>query len=728
MPAPVVVEFTVAGIGKVNQAFMGIERASLQHAKRVATIEDRAQREKERALQKLAKETERWQRDEVKSAEKAQAAELKATQTAEREKQREVEKTARYMQQVRERSVNYATRLAVKEAEAEIREIKRVQKARTDFRRAIGGAAFSAGGRSVNQITGGAIGMVTGSLALGGGFAIADTVHHRLAAEKSAAQLVNAVTAGGTPPKGASVSEILSRASASSITTGMTKEDLVGGALSYARKAKGGDFEGAMKNMEFFGKMAKTTGADINDIAEAAGTLQSQNPNLKAPQMQQMLLDVYAQGKQGSMSMVDVAKQVGVLASTRNSYQGDSAANQRKLLALGQLAAPQGSVEEAGTFIKDLTLEAGKHAKDLKAMGVKFDKQGRMESPEQMIDAVFKSTKGDQTKIEKLFGARGTQLFGALGQSFNAAGGGDAGITAINKQMASVTEASMSSADLEKQFQQVMSTNSEKMSVAMEKIENELEGKLVPYMDKFADKMGDPEFLSNVTKLIDGMGTVADFFVKNPFEGIGAIVVAKVGADVTKAAIGETIKKLIAASFSGGGGGVTNVATSAAGGATSTAGKGVGGKLAAAGAIAAIAVASEQVGESAIDSMAHQKIMGRAKVQDLVGQVRSGKISPEQAQKIMDQAKADSMGLSGSIAGSQLTGMGALIGSVTGNRDNFASRAAGRQSEASQIANSNELAAAIKEMTAALKNQPIHKPSSPNDPSRTVSMAQRSVQ
>ena len=46
-----------------------------------------------------------------------------------------------------------------------------------------------------------------------------------------------------------------------------------------------------------------------------------------------MLLDVYAQGKAGSMSMVDVAKQVGTLASTRNSYQGDSASNQRKLLA-----------------------------------------------------------------------------------------------------------------------------------------------------------------------------------------------------------------------------------------------------------------------------------------------------------------------------------------------------------------------------------------------------------
>ena len=489
MPSPVVVDFRVAGIAQVDRAFRTVADASVRAEVARTKAVDKGTKDRERLEAKGAKEKERQLAQVTKAAEKAQAAELRGVEKAEKEKQRAVDRSAQYMARVRENSVNIASRLAEKQADAEIREMKKVNDARRRFATTITGAA----GSSFRGLVSGATSMAAGALTLGGGFAIADTIHKRLAAERSASLLVNQVTTGGVAPKGADVNSILNRASATSIATGRSKEELVGGALAYSRKAKGGDFEGAMANMSFFAKMAKTTGADINDISEAAGTLQSQNPKLKAPEMQQMLLDVYAQGKAGSMSMVDVAKQVGTLASTRNSYQGDSASNQRKLLALGQLAAPQGSIEEAGTFIKDMTLEAGKHSKELKAMGVKYNKTGQMESPEQMIDAVFKGTKGDQTKIEKLFGARGTQLFGALGQGFNAAGGGDKGIAAVNAEMKKVTEASMSSADLEKQFTQVMATNSEKMEVALTKIENALESKLLPYLDKFADKL--PELM-----------------------------------------------------------------------------------------------------------------------------------------------------------------------------------------------------------------------------------------
>ena len=117
-----------------------------------------------------------------------------------------------------------------------------------DARRRFATTITGAAGSSFRGLVSGATSMVAGALTLGGGFAIADTIHKRLAAERSASLLVNQVTTGGVAPKGADVNSILNRASATSIATGMSKEELVGGALallakSEGRRLRGGDGE-----------------------------------------------------------------------------------------------------------------------------------------------------------------------------------------------------------------------------------------------------------------------------------------------------------------------------------------------------------------------------------------------------------------------------------------------------------------------------------------------------
>ena len=495
--------------------------------------------------QKADKETDKLRTKGVKDALKAFDEELKAFVKAENSKEKAADKAANYRAMVQRNSAALAGRIAEQEVrDAESAE-KKKQAARERFGRGIGGSLSSLGGTAMRL--GGA------AMALGGGFAISDIVQKKFEAEKNAAMFVNQVTTGGKAPEGANVAAVMKQAKATALKTGLETNDVVSGALAYSQKAKGGDFNGAMDNMEFFAKMAKVTGADIKDVAGAAGTLQSQNPELgKDPAaMRQMLLDVYAQGKQGSMSMVDVSKQIGVLASTRNAYQGSTADNQRKLLGLGQLAAPEGTVEEAGTFIKDLTLEAGKHSKDLKKMGVKYNDRGQMESPEQMIDAVFKGTKGDQTKIEKLFGARGSALFRSLGQSYNGAGGGEAGITAVNKAMANVTGATMTNKDLDAQLEQSLSTPGEKFHKAVEQVSQIIEEKLTPYLEKFADKL--PELIPEIEKAVDAVAGFAEWFLDNPIKGIGAVILASVVKDMAGAAIGKAIASAISAAGSAAG-------------------------------------------------------------------------------------------------------------------------------------------------------------------------------
>ncbi len=273
--------------------------------------------------------------------------------------------------------------------------------------------------RGVGHSIGGMASLAGGVLGIGGGFAIAEIAGKELAAQKTAALLVNAVTTGGAPPPGANVASILVHASGVSRETGMGKEDVIGGMLEYSRKARGGDFEGVKANAGFFAKLSKVTGTDIRDIAGAAGTLQSQNTDLDAPQMQQMLLDVYAQGKAGSMSMIDVAAQMGTMASARSSFQGNAADNQRKLLALGQLAAPEGSVGEAGTYVKDLAqaLAHPRHVETLKQWGVQFDKFGAVASPgEPDRERVSRQQGQHQSDLGHLWSARRSHLSRARGR------------------------------------------------------------------------------------------------------------------------------------------------------------------------------------------------------------------------------------------------------------------------------------------------------------------------
>jgi hypothetical protein len=325
------------------------------------------------------------------------------------------------------------------------------------------------------------------------------------------------------------------------------------------------------------------------------------------------------------------------------------ATRQRKLLALGQLAAPQGTVEEAGTFIKDLVSEGAKHRKStkktmgLEQMGVKFDKYGRMESPEQMIESVMRGTKGDITKIEDIFGKRGTPLFRALQNPYIQAGGGEAGIAAVRKTMAGVTGATMDAAGLESQHEQIMSTPAAKFALAVNRIEETLKDKLEPRLAHFADKTL-PALIPKFEAIIDAASGFADWFADNPIKGVGAIILAAVTKDIAGAAIGEAVKAAILRMMAGGaaGGGVPGAA-GAAGAA--------GGIIPKAIAVAGAGLAGWEVGKALIDrSVAEQNasqtasVLGSAQASADAGAwsraARAGKVTPAQLAALQRRATA----------------------------------------------------------------------------------------
>jgi hypothetical protein len=527
---PVIIRFGLQGVPDVTRALATIEdrmaraeAATSESVKRGASTRvaaaNKEAAEREKASQKLAREVERDEQRATKAAEKA-----------EREKTRDTEKEAARREAIVRRSSEMAGRYAAQQAREEIREAERATSAleREHTKRArLRNASLQSMGSSVARGISGVGAMATQALSVGGGFLLGDVVHEQLKAGRLAAQLVNVVTTGKAPPAGANVANILGQATQVATETGMSKTDLVSAALNYAQHAKGGDFRGAMANMGFFAKMSQVTGASIEDIAMSAGTLQSQNQSLGAKEMQQMLLDVYAQGKMGSMSMVDVAKQMGTLGSQRSTFTGDVTRNQRELMALGQIVAPGGDIAEAGTFTKDLAAQALVKQDKLRGLGVKY-KNGLVDmTPTELVAQVFKGTHGDLGKIEKIFENRGGKVFGELEGTYTAAGGGDKGVAAVRAKMAEVAGATMTPEQLEQQHQQTMDQPIEKFSVALERLKDVVAQEVTPWIEKFSDQL--PILVPKIATIAQALGDFASTIINNPVPAALALFAKEMG-------------------------------------------------------------------------------------------------------------------------------------------------------------------------------------------------------
>jgi hypothetical protein len=576
---PVIIAFAAAGVQDVGRAFdtveqriVRMEQASTRAAEagsntrvRTAKAEGEA---KVRAVGGSAQAAERAEQMHTRAAEAQAAQRLRtiqkvsitsgdlAAKLAEKEisegrrTAREIERLEDWKMRVRIRSSEMAGRAATAEAREEA-------VARERFNRGIG----AAGGRALRGGLVGTVGQLTGmvgtGLAIGGGFALADIAHRELSAEKQAALIVNEVTRNGKAAQGASVESILGRSSQVSKETGMAKGEVLAGTLAYTRAAKQGDFATAMENMGFFAKIAKTTGSDISEVAQGAGLLQSQNPKLKAPEMRQMLLDMMAQGHEGNIPLNEMAGLAGIVGSARGTFAGGATVNQRKLLGLTQLARSEaGGSEEAARGIKQMAIEVDKPKKAalLRSWGVKYDAQGQIESPEQLILAALKGTGGNLLQLGQVFGTRSGGLMKHLSETYRTAGGGDKGLAAASAEMASVTKATTTPQDLEAQFSQLMSTPAERFQKTLNAISEVIAMRLEPLMAKLADKLeaGGPAIERFMQSILD----LAEWVIANPWKGLGdavALSIAKeLGSSVISAAAASAIKTSIGTALGSG--------------------------------------------------------------------------------------------------------------------------------------------------------------------------------
>lgn len=603
MAAPVVVRFQVEGVDAVQRAFRTVEDAVVRgetnavqvqarsSRERVSTADreardkvrllDREAREKIAAMKAADRAVDAAGKAGVREAEKNERDKTRIVAQAEKEKARLAEAGNRDKERAMARLASDASRWAredvrnTERAEAEKTRIaERAAKERSRFAATVTGAGIAGARAGMSRIGGIAAGVAGVALGLGGGFSIADSLQGTMSLQRNAALLANSAYIPGQN-KRVDPASLVARARASSITTGLDANELIEGTRGYV--AKSADLKGGLANMDFFGRVAKSTGSKFSDVTNAAGILRVQNKNLGEKEMKQLILDVVMQGKQGSVEMSDLAGSAGKIARTSSSYAGSQTENQRKLLGLSQIAMrTSGSVGEASTVMSNISADAMKHSTTMAAVLGKdaFNAKGQVaKGPDDFLADVMTKTGGNLQKIQAMgFGARSMKMFQALAPTFNeaeAAGGGvgtksgtKAGREAVMADMKAVTGATYSEKELGEDFKNIITTPAEQFEAALRQLKDELGSQLLPEFVKLVPTIKElvPVFV-DLTKtalpaFVDFIKSVAEFANQNrdmihniAAHPIGAIMAKEVTASIVKAGLGELLGKVLQTSL-----------------------------------------------------------------------------------------------------------------------------------------------------------------------------------
>jgi hypothetical protein len=293
-----------------------------------------------------------------------------------------------------------------------------------------------------------------------------------------------------------------------------------------------------------------------------------QNKNLDEPAMRQLLLDTVAAGRSGSVDMPELASHASAITKTSSSYAGSQLENQRKLLGLAQVGVRVGSVSEAATMLSNISGDASKHNADVTALlgqGT-FNAKGQIaKGPDEFIADVLAKTGGNRTKIQALgFGQRSLKMFDALLPTYNDAesaalkGGSSkaeataAARKAVMADTGQFTGATMTEASLNRDFSAVMQSSAERFESVTRELSTVVGEKLLPELVQLIPLIGD--LVPELKRFLDGMIAVARWALDHPFAGVAAAAGLAITSELTKAAIGETIKRFLTGGGSAGGG------------------------------------------------------------------------------------------------------------------------------------------------------------------------------
>ncbi len=553
------------------------------------------------ATQKLAR---RVERDQIRAAKKAEAAGIRAAKKVEAANVRAAKAAARVAKSESAKAAREAIRADkarwrnyTRNAKAAIRAQERAQKvAQSRAGRAVGFVRRSVGGTVGRAAT-----VVGGMASMAGGFVLANGLSGERRLQSKVSDLATQArdTEGA---QGLSYKQLKARAlgtaRAVGVSSGLGQDAVVDSMASV--QAVSGRSDLADKLAPYMAQLSNATGADLGDTGAAAGqVLQSvlmQLDGIKDPakksamalkQTMQIMDAVGGQAKIGSIEMRDMATEMAQLMSATSDYKGDVVALTTSLSAMSQTATAGGATNAAqsltalrnfsadliknGSKAKGVYAKAGIDVFERKVVegpnGQKKVVRSSLRDPMEIILDIMSKTGGDVGKISGMFGKRALKAVQPFQKLYTNAGGGAAGEAAIRGQYKKFRDAGLTPEQRKAAAADRLSDPDRQFNSAMAGLQDAAGKELLPAFTAL---------IPEIVKLTPAIGQAVRMLVrftealsKNPIKGVGALILAKLSADILSAGIGSGIKSILtkmfaslAASQAG-----TTAATTAAGGA-----------------------------------------------------------------------------------------------------------------------------------------------------------------
>lgn len=535
-------------------------RAQLQEIRRLA-------RERNREHRQLLQEVAREERKAAREAEKLARSVAREKAKAEREAAKAARASARELDRFATRTSHRATRFLMPNA-----------------------PLASMARRGALDIARG-YGIETG---------LGSAMQRGISLEARATQLSQAAympAASGAASKLQDPKKLIAEVQAIGDSLAMPYEDAMGALEAFVTKT--GDLATGRSILEDMAKLAGATGTNLSDMVDAAADVSNALGDIpdKGKAIDAVMRQIAAGGKVGAVEIKDLAKYMARLSAASGAFGGNRAETIIKLGALTQLSRAKGgaaSAAEAARSISGLanTLQTPARRAKFAEYGVQLeDAKGLLRDPMEILKESIQKTGGQTEPLKEMWanviGAKPAQ---ALATTYKQAGGGDAGMKAIQKELDTfMKSAALSQKQIDDANKARLGTDAAKVQQfnnELEKVANGIRADLAPRLAELTPK---------ILELVKGFGQLVNWLAQNPGTAITAAISASIARAGLESALRAGIERVInqAATATGG--------TPAGPGIAGKGGVGALGTLSSALTITALAATTISVGMATID-------------------------------------------------------------------------------------------------------------------------------
>jgi len=582
MAATVKIEFKIGGEDAVLRSFKTILQASQQSGREQVKIAQATARATARAANDTspkggAAQHAREIREAKTAADRKIAEAKRAADGAAREAKRGLDKmaaaeaaaanrsTARVIRDIeaRERAEKRSETRAAAVRKLEERKGQRIayatQFARVDDINHRRGAVRGALGDSIKRGVGSGVGVIGAGAAIAGGYLGTNTVLDAGMAQLSLGKR-QAMLQNNTGDK---TTDFVGLSKSVSNVVGEDAGAVMGGLEKIAGKAGAEGIAQAKDQMLELAKVAKGAGVSMEDLGDVTATLI--NRGIKSKDLVKNIEALVQQGKDGAVEFKDLATMLDASSGSLIKFKMDSTGRSMTAGGLSQIARTYGksSAAESTNAVVDLARDLGGKADQIKKMaGVEVGVGGAVGRAQlrdvntllpEIIEGMVK--KGNAGKLEGasgIFTGNSTSISTPLMQAFTLglkkndsgrlqiAGEGETadikGKDAVKALLSQFEDTLPKAGASVEAFDNVMKTQSEQTSVAMNKLKNDLGEKLSPVIAKVAP---------DIVKMIGAFGEITAWAISNPFKAVGALMLASMAKSLVGTGASALLDKVL---------------------------------------------------------------------------------------------------------------------------------------------------------------------------------------